>query len=407
MPPDRSRSIFGKRRFLLFFMSQNLVSCSAFIQVVAVAQLIMKNTNSGFITGFSIVCAPLPGIIFSLFAGRLGDRLRTKSLLICFDVLRGLFILLFMFCTSAAAIFCLMMVINLLDVLYSPSRNKMLTSLIGKDDLIKGNSVINGGYGAVSLVVPMATGLLISNVNIHMPFILACSCYFISALLLSGLDSERFKQRTETAGRQREIVEGLKYCFKSNSLKKTIFTLAALDFGTVAVNIAFYSLAFDKLHVTSGHWGLLLSVFYGMNVFSMAFLYRCKALARGDSTRKIQLLLLAVTFVWFFYSFANQFHYILVGAAIEGFCSSLVSTALVTRIQENARKDFMARVLSIRDLCSSVSKIAGIGLAYLLMASFGVRTIFAVSAVLVLLFIVFQLRNKPAEKKVGKYSFRT
>ena len=401
MAPNQVRRMPVNRRFLLFFVSQGSVACSAFIQVVAVARLIMQITNSGLITGFGIVCAPLPGLIFSLFAGSLGDRFRAKNLLICFDLLRGLFVLLFMFSSSAVVIFCLMMAINLLDVLYSPSRNKLLTYLVAKEELIQGNSVLNGGYGAVSLVVPLATGLMMSVLGIRILLIIASACYLLSALFLHGLEYESHTYQPEKPVRQRKIAEGLQYCFNSDIIKRSIFTLSALDFGTAAVNIAFYSLVFDKLHIPSSSWGLILSVFYGMNIFSMALLYRYRSFFSGNSMWKVLLLLLIVTVVWLYYSTVYQLHFLLAGVAVEGFCSSLISTTLITRLQEKARKDYLARVMSIRDFGSSISKTAGIGLAFLLMGTFDVRSLFVTSAVLVLVFTAFQLLREISVLKIG------
>ena len=161
MTPRRTDRLFINRRFLLFFISQNLVSCGVFIQVIAVAHRIVGITNSGLLAGFSIVCAPLPGVLLSLFAGNLGDRLRSKNLLMCFDLLRGGLVLLFAFCRSAPALFTVMMLSGVLDVLYSPSRNKTLTAVLGREDLLRGNSLLNGGYGAVSLVMPVLTGTIV------------------------------------------------------------------------------------------------------------------------------------------------------------------------------------------------------------------------------------------------------
>ena len=102
MMPRGTGRFFISRRFLLFFVSQSLVSCGAFIQVVAVGQRLVGITNSGLLTGLSMVCAPLPGVLLSLIAGGIGDRAKARNLLLLFDLLRGGLLLLYPFCSSAS-----------------------------------------------------------------------------------------------------------------------------------------------------------------------------------------------------------------------------------------------------------------------------------------------------------------
>ena len=79
MSLGKTERLFISRRFLRFFVSQSFVSCGAFIQVVAAARQLVVLTDSGLLTGFSVVCAPLPGVLLSLAAGNLGDRLRGRE----------------------------------------------------------------------------------------------------------------------------------------------------------------------------------------------------------------------------------------------------------------------------------------------------------------------------------------
>ena len=64
-----------------------------------------------------------------------------------------------------------MMLSGVLDVLYSPSRNKTLTAVLGREELLRGNSLLNGGYGAVSLVMPALTGVLLGAFGISFIFL--------------------------------------------------------------------------------------------------------------------------------------------------------------------------------------------------------------------------------------------
>ena len=390
MPPVNAGRLTGNRRFLLFFMSQNFVACGALIQVIAVARLLVSSTSSGLTAGFGMVCAPIPGILFSLLAGSLGDRLNSKRLLIAFDLCRGSLVLLYSVCRAPLPVFSLMTLVNLLNVLYSPSKNKLLTSLLDQSDLIRGNSVLSGGYGAVSLVIPALAGLLVIARGVGISFLLSGGAYFLSALMLSGLNAGAGGLPKSKPDRRQDITKGLNYCLGKAPLRKAILLLAALDFGTVSVNIAFYSLAFDTLQVSSGAWGVLLSVLYGMNLVSMLLLLRFKKDFRINPLLKAPLLLMAVALSWLYYSVTRNPLLLLAGAAVEGLCGSLLSVMLLTHIQETSRQDYMARVTGTRELFSNIAKITGVGLTYLLMIYYGINVIFLINASLVFAFAAIQ-----------------
>lgn len=383
MMPRGSGRFFISRRFLLFFVSQSLVSCGAFIQVVAVGQRLVGITNSGLLTGLSMVCAPLPGVLLSLIAGGLGDRVKARNLLLLFDLLRGGLLLLYPFCSSASALLPAMMLSGVLDVLYSPSRNKTLTALVGREELLRGNSLMNGGYGIVSLVMPALTGAAIGLVGNKTIFFACGAFYFLSALTLSGLDV-RGGPPARTDSRFGDIVRGIRYAFSSAPIRRSILTLAVYDFGTVSVNIAFYAFAFDALKVTSTYWGLLLSVLYGMNVVAMLFLMRYRTVLTRFPFAAAELSLMLSALAWIFYALTQNQRAILAGAGVEGFGGALASTLLVTKMLESARQDYAARVTGVRDLCSYAAKLLGIAMTYGLMRLFDARVVFITAAAILL-----------------------
>lgn len=389
--PQNIRRLFMNRRFLLFFISQNLINCGAIIQIVAIARLIVDMTSSGLLTGFSIICAPVPGVLLSLVAGSIGDRFQAKKLLIFFDIMRGCFTLLFIFCKTASSVFAVMILISTFDVLYCPSKNKVLTSIMGSENLLDGNSLLSGGYGAVSMVTPLLIGLFIGSFGVKSAFIVCSLMYFLSSALLSGVNIKSRQIENMGTDRRSYIFDGIRYCFKTPPLRRAILTTAFMDFGTICVNIAFYSLAFDTMNVTSAYWGFLLSVLYGMNLFSMMILIRFRKYFSGNSLIIPQFLLIGVSFVWYFYSVARNSLYLLIGVASEGLCISICNTLLMTCILENARKYCTARVVGVKDLASNISKLLGIAYTYLFLKFLGVSGIFISCSLIIFTYAAVQL----------------
>lgn len=399
MPIYRTGSAIGDRNFLLFFFSQIFLSCGAFAQLIAVARLLVMHTNSGLATGFGMVCAPLPGVVLSLLAGSLGDKLPVNKLLVFFDIIKGILALTFLFCNCALSVIILMLVSSLFDVLYNPSKNKLLTLILTKDDLLNGNSILTGGYGAVSMLTPVLIGLLIDRYDIRLAFLTDCVLCFLSALLLSGIKIKyNVRQNDGKPGYLSEIRRGFRYCLENDRLKYLILTLSVIDFGIISVNIAFYSLAFDSLKVTNSYWGMLLSLLYGMNLFAMLLLIRYKKGFKRHPFSAVQILLPAISLVWFFYSTTSNQAYLLAGVAAEGLCLSLCNTLLLTGILETAKTSYAARVMGIRDLTSNAAKLAGIGTTYLLMMRFNQNIVFISSAAVILLLAVARMAGRCIKK---------
>lgn len=394
-----SRKLINKQ-FTSFFISQTILGCGGFIQTIAVASLLVKITNSGVITGFSIVCAPLPGIIFSLFAGSLGDRFSSKKLLVFFDFTRGILTLLFLFCNSAVSIFILTLVLNSFDVFYNPSKNKLLTSIIEKDDLITGNAVLKGGYGIISIITPVVTGFTIAKYGVRNAFIFDSLAYILSAVFLLRIKADYIITDTAKSGNIKEISNGLKYCFNFPQLKNAIITVAVMEFGSICVNIAYYAFAFDTLKVTSRFWGLLLSVIYGMNFFSMLLLLLFKKRLVKKPLSMVNILLIVIALVWYFYSKTNNLLYLLGAGAVEGLCLSLCNTMLITYELNTAKKEYTARVMSIQDVFSSTAKLFGVFTSYIFMGFCSPKFIFVLSGAVYLLYTVCRVLNSAKLSRV-------
>ena len=377
------RRPFG-RDFYLFFLSQTLIGCSGCIQTVSVARLLVEQTHSGLAAGLGMVCAPIPGVLLSLVAGSAGDRLNAGKLMILFDLLRGSLIFLYPLCRSAPAVFLVMLSITILDALYNPSKNKLLTCVAGREDLLSANSFLGGGGGIASLLTPVLTGLFISAHDVKIAFVFAGCLYWISALLLSVIRQKSGGTKESEQTRKRgDLKRGIRYSFSSGTIRERITALALIDFGTISVNIAFYTFAFDTLRVSNRYWGLLLSVLYGMSLFSMALLLLYKNRFRKRSPTAALFLIGAVSAAWFAYASTKNLGFILIGAAVEGLCLSLCNTLLVTSLLESARQEYTARVMGTRDLISNASKLIGIGFSYAAIRLFDYRFVFiACSALL-------------------------
>lgn len=375
-----------------------MLNFGASVQLIAVSSLLIKVTGSGTVTGFSIVCAPLPGIIFSLFGGKIGDKFRAKRLLVAFDVARGLTVSLFIFCKSVVTALVLLLILSIIETLYYPSKNKIIAMILKKDDLVSGNALLSGGIGAVNLLTPVLAGIAVSFLGVNAAFLAIGASYLLSAAFLSCIKTKYFKNRTvKTGSRKSDAAESFRICFNNKLLRKVILTAAVIDYCTIAVNIAFYSFAFDYMKVSSGYWGAYLSILYGMNIVSMLILMRYKSFFRKKEIASINVLLFCLSAVWLFYSAMQSRIFVLAAGAVEGICNSLCVTLITTCILENSKKGYTARIFGVQYVLSSFAKLLGAVFTYTLLRRFSFRFIFISSAAIIAAYAFCAILT-PAEK---------
>lgn len=389
-----------RRDFRLFLLSQVLAGAAASVQTIAASQLLLDRTQSGLTAGLSVLTAPLPGVLFSLLAGRFGDRRPPKGILLACDFARAALTLLFLCVQRARHVTAVLFVFGVLDVLYSPARGRMLTALCGKGEILNGSSLLTGGAGFVSLTAPAAAGAFVQAFGAKNGLLMSGGLYLLSALCLAagGGKSEEPRPARERGA----LWEAVRLILRRRDLKDALAALTVFDFGTVCVNLAFYALAFDELGLTSGFWGLMLSVLYGMSLLAMAVLNRRPGAFRGRHIESGVRFLPLVALVWSVYSAATERPAILLCAGVEGFAAAMATTLLTTALLEEAGYEYAARVTGVRDALSSFAKAAGALLTYGLMRRVRPGFVFSSGSALLFAFSILFLVWRPLGERGGR-----
>lgn len=391
------RNALTNRSFLLFFLSQVSSGLGDTFQLIAATSLLVKITGSGLAAGFGMICAPMPSIILSLFAGSLGDRLNEKFVLMTLDVLRAFVAIFFVFAHDILAVYILLLLLSSLDALYYPSRNKMLTGTLESKNLMVGNSVLSGGYGFVYLIGPTLAGIIVGVFDVDVAFYINGLSFILSALLISNIQVRNHKGNTYTGRlrKQRSLIkdtrEGIEYCRNIPALRSILLTAAVISLGTISVNVAFYPFAFDTLGVSSKGWGIMLSVLYGTSLLAMLISMGISKKGLRHPLFVVTLLLLGVSFIWLSYGVIDSLTEVLLLQIMEGTLLALCNIFINTQIQLSANKGFLARVMGINDIVCNSGKLLGAGCTYMVLRFFSTRYVFMMSAFILFTFCVLRL----------------
>ncbi|MFD8029848.1 MFS transporter [Streptomyces sp. NPDC059717] len=207
-----------------------------------------------------------PILLLSLFVGAWVDRWRTRTLMVLADAGRALAL-------GAAAVtgllaglglpalLVLAFAVGALSVFFDVAYQASLVRLVERDQLVRGNSALEGSRSAAQIGGPALRGVLVSVLSA--PIAVASSGVFfaLSFLSIRRIDRrESIPERSERPPRVwRRIREGLRFVAGDASLRTVCLASAAFQFSFAAVMTVYLLFLPRDLHLSGTAVGLALA----------------------------------------------------------------------------------------------------------------------------------------------------
>ncbi|MFI6338810.1 MFS transporter [Streptomyces sp. NPDC050535] len=216
--------------------------------------------------GFLRAGGQMPILLLSLFVGAWVDRWRTRTVMVLADVGRtlalgaaavaGLFGWL-----GLPALFVVALTVGALSVFFDVAYQASLVRLVRRDQLVRGNSALEGSRSAAQIGGPALGGALVSLLSA--PVAVASSALFFALSFLSIRRIRRVESVPERSGRPprvwRRILEGLRFVVGDTSLRAVCLASAAFQFSFAAVMTAYLLFLPRELHLSGTAVGLALA----------------------------------------------------------------------------------------------------------------------------------------------------
>ena len=141
-------------------------------------------TDSGIYISLVLVCSFLPQFIIGPFAGIVVDRLNRKTILIISDILRGFFVLGFLFVNPSTIwlLYTLEILINSTSAFFMSSKAAILPGISrSSHELVQANAMGQTTWGLMLSVGGLLAGLVVSVYGFQTAFIINSVTYFVSA----------------------------------------------------------------------------------------------------------------------------------------------------------------------------------------------------------------------------------
>jgi MFS family permease len=225
----------------------------------------------------------LPFLLIGLLAGALVDRLPRRAVLIGGDLGRAALILTIPLAYLAGLLTLTQLIVvgfsvGVLTVFFDVAYQAYLPSLIGRKDLVEGNSKMEFSRSAAGLLGPGLGGLLVDVLRAPVAMLVDAASFLISALFLASIKDRR---EPDTAGRdvisqshpadgasqppgrsamRREIAEGLRFVFGHPVLRTIGAATATSNLFSSIGGAAFMLFAINELKMSPALIGAAFSL---------------------------------------------------------------------------------------------------------------------------------------------------
>lgn len=135
--------------FSIFTFSQTVSQFGDKLDYIALIGLIglFPASRTPFLLSLLLIFVTLPGLIFGPLAGVLVDRWHKKTVMVICDVLRMICAVLIPVCflvtRNIYAVYAVVFVMFLITLFFNAARSAIIPNLVGKDNILKANSVVN------------------------------------------------------------------------------------------------------------------------------------------------------------------------------------------------------------------------------------------------------------------------
>jgi len=237
----------------------------ASLVILPLIAVLTLNVDAGQL-GILRAVGQAPILLLSLLVGAWVDRWRTRTVMVLADLgralaLGGALVAVLLGGLSLPVLLVIAFAIGALSVFFDVAYQASLVRLLKRDQLVQGNSALEGSRSAAQIGGPAIGGALVSLLSV--PIAVASSALFFVLSFLSIARICRRESVPERSGHParvwRQIHQGLRFVISDTSLRAVGFASAAFQFSFAAMMTAYLIFLPRELHLSGAAIGLVLA----------------------------------------------------------------------------------------------------------------------------------------------------
>jgi MFS family permease len=262
--PRKTLDLLRERAFRRYWFGQTISLFGDQISALALPVLAVLATQAGPAEmGYLTAAGLVPNLLFSLFAGAWADRRPDKRrIMIVADIGRAVLLLAIpalyvMDVLSMTQLYAVAFGVGTLSVLFEVCRSTLFVSLIGKDDYIAANSLLNGARALSYVGGPSLGGLLIAVLTAPFALVADAISFLFSGVLLASIKPvEPPPSATKGLG----LGEGMRFLWRTTVLRTMLASTTVLNLFNYMFSALIVLYAVSYLHFSPAILGLVIGV---------------------------------------------------------------------------------------------------------------------------------------------------
>jgi MFS family permease len=253
------------RNYRLYFISQIISFCGAWMQSVALMWLVLSLTGSGLALGLTSGLQLTPLLLIGAWGGVIADRFDKRRILIVTQVLASsvalaLWALTFSNNIDLWMIYTLALLHGCVIAVDNPTRQSFAFEMVGSDELANAvglNSVI---IVSARTIGPALAGVLIATSGVAVCFLLNALSYIAVIVGLLAIRVTELHRSAPVARTRGQLRAGLRYAWSTPAVRLPLLMMAVI--GTLAFNfrVILPLMAHDVFHGGAQTLGILSAV---------------------------------------------------------------------------------------------------------------------------------------------------
>lgn len=176
-----------EKNFILIIIGQIISLFGNAILRFALPLYLLNETDSAMLFGLVSACSFIPMILLSPIGGMIADRINKRNIMVTLDFLTAAITLLFTVyfdkMNLTVTILVMLTVLYGIQAAYQPAVQASIPLLMSKENLIRGNAIINLISSLASMIGPVAGGAIYGIFGLYPILYISIPCFTLSAIM--------------------------------------------------------------------------------------------------------------------------------------------------------------------------------------------------------------------------------
>ena len=395
--------------FRRLYLAQAISDLGDGMTYLALFLLVLNLTGSTAAIALMSILVALPPVTIGLFAGAYADRHDRRRIMLVSDALRAVVVVSMVLVARAdalPALFALACFQAVLGTFFSPARVAMVPRVVPQDGLLAANSLSQATRMIMGVVGAGLTGLIAAGAGQVWPVFLVDGATFIISVLLvlgvsreAGLPSAAAAASAKATSIGSAVLDGLQVIRRSRPLIAALAGISVTMLGMGAINVLFIPFLVTELGASTAWAGPLEAaqtvsmIVAGGVVASLATRVSVPRLFVGGIVGLAACVgLLAIA--------PGPWALLVIMFAVGLFVMPVQATTM-TLVQRSTGDGTRGRVAGTLNAAIQTASIGSMAAAGILADVIGIRSVFALGALVALLAAVvaaFLFRGAPASQ---------